>query len=65
THGGSKLFAGGALVLEKPMAEYEGIYAHFADLLDKKKSAVDGAPLQLVADAFLVGKRLVVDSFDW
>jgi len=65
SHGGSKLFAGGALVLEKPMAEYEGIYAHFADLLAAKKSAVDRAPLQLVADAFLVGKRLAVDAFHW
>jgi D-galactose 1-dehydrogenase len=65
THGGSKLFIDGALVLEKPMAEYEGVYAQFATLLDEKKSAVDGAPLQLVADAFLVGKRIAVDPFNW
>ncbi len=65
THGGSKLFVDGALVLEKPMAEYEGIYEHFAVLLDEKKSAVDGAPLQLVADAFLVGKRSMAEAFYW
>jgi D-galactose 1-dehydrogenase len=65
THGGSKLFVDGALVVEKPMAEYEGIYEHFAALLDEKKSAVDGAPLQLVADAFLVGKRIATDPFNW
>jgi D-galactose 1-dehydrogenase len=65
THGGSKLYVDGALVREAPMEEYEGIYRHFADLLDAKKSAVDGAPLQLVADAFLVGRRVEVASFNW
>ena len=65
THGGSKLFVNGALALEAPMAEYEGIYRHFAELLDAKRSAVDGRPLQLVADAFLVGRRVVTSSFHW
>jgi D-galactose 1-dehydrogenase len=65
THGGSKLFVNGALVREAPMEEYEGIYRHFGELLDAKRSAVDGAPLQLVADAFLVGRRVEVASFNW
>jgi D-galactose 1-dehydrogenase len=65
THGGSKLFVNGALVLEAPMAEYEGIYQHFARQLDARQSVVDGAPLQLVADAFLVGRRVATDPFDW
>jgi D-galactose 1-dehydrogenase len=65
THGGSKLFVNGALVLEAPMAEYEGIYQHFARQLEAGQSVVDGAPLQLVADAFLVGQRVVTDPFDW
>jgi D-galactose 1-dehydrogenase len=47
------------------MAEYEGIYRHFAELLVAGQSAVDHAPLQLVADAFLVGRRVVTSSFDW
>jgi D-galactose 1-dehydrogenase len=64
-HGGSKLFADGALVLEAPMAEYEGIYRHFGELLAAKRSAIDGAPLQLVADAFLVGRRVETASFNW
>jgi D-galactose 1-dehydrogenase len=65
THGGSKLFAGGALTLEAPMAEYEGIYRCFAELLDGRRSDMDGAPFQLVADAFLVGRRATAAPFAW
>jgi D-galactose 1-dehydrogenase len=65
THGGSKLFVDGALVLEAPMAEYEGIYRHFAELLDNGRSAMDAAPFQLVADAFLVGRRTTTEPFVW
>jgi D-galactose 1-dehydrogenase len=65
THGGSKLFVDGALTLEAPMAEYEGIYRHFAELLDAKRSAMDAAPFQLVADAFLVGRRTTAAPFNW
>jgi D-galactose 1-dehydrogenase len=65
THGGSKLFVNGAPTLEAPMTEYEGIYRHFGELLDANRSAIDGAPLQLVADAFLVGRRLETASFNW
>jgi D-galactose 1-dehydrogenase len=65
THGGSKLFVDGALSVEAPMAEYEAIYDRFAALLAKGESAMDAAPFQLVADAFLVGARRVVAAFDW
>ncbi len=65
THGGSKLFVDGALAREAPMAEYEGLYAHFAALLDAGWSAMDAAPFQLVADAFLVGSRSATDAFHW
>jgi D-galactose 1-dehydrogenase len=65
THGGSKLFVGGALTVEAPMAEYEGIYQHFAELLDAGRSAMDAAPFQLVADAFLVGRRTTTEAFVW
>ena len=47
------------------MAEYERLYAHFADLLAKGECAMDSAPFQLVADAFLVGSRRVVEPFHW
>jgi D-galactose 1-dehydrogenase len=65
THGGSKLFVAGALTVEAPMAEYEGIYEHFAQLLDAGRSAMDAAPFQLVADAFLVGRRTTTEAFVW
>ena len=65
THGGSKLFVDGALIVEAPMAEYEGIYQHFAELLDAGRSAMDAAPFQLVADAFLVGRRTTTEAFVW
>ena len=63
--GGSKLFLNGGLAVESAMTEYEGVYQRFADLLDAKKSDVDGAPLQLVADAFLIGRRGTTDPFHW
>jgi D-galactose 1-dehydrogenase len=65
THGGSKLFVGGGKAIEAPMAEYEGLYAHFAELLAKGESHMDSEPFQLVADAFLVGSRRVVQPFHW
>jgi D-galactose 1-dehydrogenase len=65
THGGSKLFVDGVETIDAPMAEYEGLYAHFAELLAAGKSGMDSAPFQLVADAFLVGARRVVEPFVW
>jgi D-galactose 1-dehydrogenase len=65
THGGSKLLVDGVLTVEAPMAEYEGIYQHFAELLDAGRGAMDAAPFQLVADAFLVGRRTTTAAFDW
>jgi D-galactose 1-dehydrogenase len=63
--GGSKLFIGGKSVIEQPMEEYERIYEHFAELLDRGQSDMHYAPLQLIADAFLVGKRVPTDAFHW
>ena len=47
----------------RPLAEDEGIYRHFAELLDRRESHVDPAPFRLVADAFLVGRRVVTEPF--
>ena len=65
TDGGSKLAVDGQPVVTQPMAEYETIYQHFAEMLDRNESDIDPAPLQLVADAFLVGRRMTTDTFDW
>ena len=43
--------------------EYPGLYAHFADVVRRRAIDVDVAPLQLVADAFLSGRRVVVEPF--
>lgn len=61
--GGTRLFVGGKLTTAAPMAEYEGIYAHFAELLKSGRSHVDGAPLQLVSDCFMLGRRTETEAF--
>jgi D-galactose 1-dehydrogenase len=65
THGGSRLFVDGKAAVEAPMQEYQGIYAHFAELLARGESDMDASPFRLVADAFLVGARRVVAPFVW
>lgn len=62
--GGHRLEIDGAVVVDEPPAEYPGIYAHFATLLDEDRSDVPDAPLRLVADAFLVGRRVTVEAFE-
>jgi D-galactose 1-dehydrogenase len=44
--------------------EYQRIYARFDQLLRAGESDVDAVPLELVADAFLLGRRLVVEAFE-
>ncbi|GAB4070494.1 Gfo/Idh/MocA family oxidoreductase [Ancylobacter sonchi] len=62
--GGSKLFLDGKSLIEEPEAEYPGIYRHFVDLVACRASDVDLSPLQHVADAFLLGRRIVVEPFE-
>jgi D-galactose 1-dehydrogenase len=64
SHGGSKLYVAGALTVEQPSEEYERIYERFVELLRAGRSEVDHDPFRLVADAFLLGKRLVVEAFE-
>lgn len=61
--GGSRLELDGKLIIEETPAEYEGIYRRFAQLLASGQSDVDHAPLQLVADAFMLGRRMEVAPF--
>jgi D-galactose 1-dehydrogenase len=65
TEGGSKLAVDGQPVVTQPMAEYEAIYERFAALLDEGESEIDATPFHLVADAFLMGRRLTTEAFDW
>ena len=61
--GGSEMRVEGQPVQLPPGGEYPRLYAHFADLVRRKSSDVDVAPLQLVADAFLSGERVEVAPF--
>jgi D-galactose 1-dehydrogenase len=61
--GGTELHVGGTCVIAEPSEEYEGIYAHFAELLKTGRSHVDGAPLQLISDCFMLGRRVDTAAF--
>ncbi len=61
--GGATMSIDGRQIPQGPEAEYDGIYARFADLLAAGESEVDVAPLVHVADAFMLGKRIVTDPF--
>jgi hypothetical protein len=43
--------------------EYPSLYRRFAELIAKRMSEVDMAPLAIVADAFLIGGRVTVAEF--
>lgn len=47
------------------MGEYPILYAQMADLVRQGHSDVDLRPMVLVADAFTLGRRNIVDAFDF
>lgn len=65
--GGTELHVNGKLVSAPDetvlTGEYEGIYKHFAELLRSGTSHVDAAPLQLVSDCFMQGRRVETEPF--
>jgi D-galactose 1-dehydrogenase len=61
--GGKRLLVDGAMRLDQPDREYAGIYRRFAQLASAGEIDVDLSPLQHVADAFLLGRRHVVEAF--
>ena len=62
--GGARLSVGGEPVAAAGPAEYPALYARFAELIGAGRSDVDLAPLRLTAEAFLLGKRLIVEPFE-
>lgn len=48
---------------EAPDHEYPRLYSHFTTLVRERRIDVDIAPLRLVADAFLYGRRVTVAPF--
>ncbi|WP_423607024.1 Gfo/Idh/MocA family protein [Sphingomonas sp. MS122] len=63
--GGSELTLPGEPMQKAPDREYPGLYARFAELIDRGESDVDVRPLQLVADAFLVAERQTLAPFEF
>jgi len=64
SHGGSRLAIAGAEKMAEPDREYQRLYKRFVQLIGAGRSDVDLAPLTHVADAFLLGKRHVVEAFE-
>ena len=60
-NGGATLLLNGQARQDDGPPEYADIYRLFADLIDERKSLVDVAPLRLVADSLLVGRRHMVE----
>lgn len=63
--GGTVLSVDGEVTVANPSEEYEQIYDRFAQLLNQGRSEMDGSPLLLIADAFLLGARENVEEFYW
>lgn len=63
SRGGSIMAVDGKVVADAPDEEYRELYRHFVKLAATGASDVDLAPLRLVADAFLLGKRNIVEPF--
>ena len=61
--GGAALTIDDRAVETVASSEYGSLYAHFATLVRARAIDVDCAPLQLVADAFLCGRRVEVEPF--
>ncbi len=61
--GGAQIEIDGQPVVQAADAEYPGLYTRFGDLIRAGKSEADVRPLALVADAFLVGQRELVEAF--
>jgi predicted dehydrogenase len=55
--GGARLTVNGEASADSGIGEYPDIYRTLVDLIDKRRSLVDVAPLRLVADCLLVGSR--------
>lgn len=63
SRGGMIMAVDGKVVADAPDEEYRELYRHFVKLAATGARDVDLAPLRLVADAFLLGKRNIVEPF--
>lgn len=63
SEGGAKLAIDGVAQPLPASVEYAWLYARFAALIAAAQSQVDLRPLELVADAFLLGERVDTEAF--
>jgi len=61
--GGARMVVDGEPRAVEDRGEYPSLYARFAELVQARESEVDREPLRIVADAFLVGRREMVEPF--
>jgi predicted dehydrogenase len=61
--GGGRMIVDGQPQPVENAGEYPALYARFAELVEAHESDVDREPLRIVADAFLVGRRVIVEPF--
>ncbi|TWA99293.1 Gfo/Idh/MocA family protein [Bradyrhizobium stylosanthis] len=61
--GGRRMAVDDKPIAEAPDQEYRELYQRFVKLAASGASDVDLAPLRLVADSFLLGKRTIVEPF--
>ena len=64
-NGGARLEVEGQPPFSGTVDEYPDIYSEFATLLENGSSKADIAPFQLVADAFMVGRRTMAEAFEF
>jgi D-galactose 1-dehydrogenase len=63
--GGARMSDGDTGVVDAMKEEYPALYRRFVGLASKGECDVDLAPLQIVADAFLLGRRRNVEPFEF
>jgi D-galactose 1-dehydrogenase len=63
--GGARMSDGDSGVVDAMREEYPALYRQFVALTSKGECDVDLAPLQIVADAFLLGRRRSVEAFEF
>ena len=61
--GGRRMAVDDKAIAEAPDQEYRELYQRFVKLAESGASDVDLAPLRLVADSFLLGRRTIVEPF--
>lgn len=64
THGGSRLIVNGEAQIVEEDREYRNLYGRFVELVTAGRSDTDFSPLVHVADAFMLGRRNIVESFE-